>query len=107
MPSTLAACLLIRVVCEHTSPLVYMYSPDKQAFQDCHLCRTQLDAMAIHCGDGLRRQSVCYASYGYMGDLLALSESLRKRLPQILARLLGAALVSGFRGQSKYSSQLL
>ena len=41
------------------------------------LVRTRLDCMRVDTGDGGRRCSVCYATYGYMGDLLRASEALR------------------------------
>ena len=40
-------------------------------------CRTPLDVMRVDTGDGSHRMSVCYATYGYMGDLLYTSEALR------------------------------
>ena len=33
--------------------------------------------MRVDTGDGTHRFSVCYATYGYMGDLLRTSETLR------------------------------
>ena len=33
--------------------------------------------MRVDTGDGSHRMSVCYATYGYMGDLLYTSEALR------------------------------
>ncbi|EIE23262.1 hypothetical protein COCSUDRAFT_66245 [Coccomyxa subellipsoidea C-169] len=39
--------------------------------------RTPLDVMRVDTGDGTHRFSVCYATYGYMGDLLRTSETLR------------------------------
>ncbi|BDA50250.1 Ceramide kinase [Coccomyxa sp. Obi] len=39
--------------------------------------RTPLDVMRVDTADGSYRFSVCYATYGYMGDLLRTSESLR------------------------------
>ena len=36
-----------------------------------------MDVMRIDSGDGARRFCVCVASYGYMGDLMRLSESMR------------------------------
>lgn len=38
---------------------------------------TPLDVMRVDTGDGSHRMSVCYATYGYMGDLLYLSEAMR------------------------------
>ncbi len=42
-----------------------------------NLCRTPLDVMRVDTADGSHRFSVCYATYGYMGDLLRTSETLR------------------------------
>lgn len=39
--------------------------------------RLSLDAMRVDSGDAQCRYSVCYASYGYMGDLMRQSERLR------------------------------
>lgn len=39
--------------------------------------RTRLDVMRVDTGDGASRCSVCYATYGYMGDLLRTSEGMR------------------------------
>ena len=33
--------------------------------------------MRVATGDGAVRHSVCYATYGYMGDLLKASETMR------------------------------
>ena len=40
-------------------------------------CSTPLDVMRVDTGDGSHRMSVCYATYGYMGDLLYVSEAMR------------------------------
>lgn len=42
-----------------------------------YTCRTQLDVMRVDMGSGGHRYAVCVASYGYMGDLMRLSERLR------------------------------
>ncbi|CAL5222228.1 g4561 [Coccomyxa viridis] len=58
---------------------------------------TPLDVMRVDTGDGSHRMSVCYATYGYMGDLLYLSEAMRwlgeKRYPL-------AGAITLFRGRS-------
>jgi ceramide kinase len=41
------------------------------------MCRLSLDVMRVDSGDGESRHSVCYAAYGYMGDLMRQSERLR------------------------------
>ena len=40
-------------------------------------CSMPLDVMRVDTGDGSHRMSVCYATYGYMGDLLRMSEAMR------------------------------
>lgn len=40
-------------------------------------CRTPLDVMRIDMEGGQHRYAVCVASYGYMGDLMRISEKLR------------------------------
>ena len=39
--------------------------------------RTALDVMRVDTDDGAHRFAACVGSYGYMGDLMALSERLR------------------------------
>jgi hypothetical protein len=39
--------------------------------------RLPLDVMRVDTDDEMHRFSVCYATYGYMGDLLFVSEQLR------------------------------
>lgn len=41
------------------------------------VCRTPLDVMRLDMESGGHRYAVCVASYGYMGDLMRLSERLR------------------------------
>ena len=40
-------------------------------------CSSPLDVMRVDSADGRIRHSVCYAAYGYMGDLMRQSERLR------------------------------
>ena len=44
---------------------------------DGFVCRTPLDVMRVDMESGGHRYAVCVASYGYMGDLMRLSERLR------------------------------
>ena len=44
----------------------------------CSWSSTPLDVMRVDTGDGSHRMSVCYATYGYMGDLLYISEGMRR-----------------------------
>lgn len=48
----------------------------RQEISSCS-CRGLLDVMRVDSGDGCTRHSVCYAAYGYMGDLMRRSERLR------------------------------
>lgn len=61
------------------------------------LCSSSLDVMRVDSGDGRTQHSVCYAAYGYMGDLLRCSERLRWLGP---VRYALAGAITFLRGRS-------
>lgn len=66
----------------------------------CRLRRMALDIMRIDTEDGLHRYATCVASYGYMGDLMHLSERLRWIGP---SRYNFAGAVTLFEGRSYHA----
>ena len=62
-----------------------------------------LDIMRIDTQDGLHRYATCVASYGYMGDLMHCSESLRWMGP---SRYNLAGAITLFQGRSYHAKVL-